>query len=267
MNLSIFGSSYPKFVYDYGVANQTFTASSATERLTISGHGLYEGQRVKVSSTTTLPAPLEADTIYYVKIVDANNIQLASEIGGSAIDLTDTGTGTHSLITEMTVRLENWTPIKDDIDSRKNVIESELIADREFLDRGEFFEFYGSVYLFKYGLPQQTEVEAPEGDAVVENITAIREKANEIYHYRKKKVALFKHSDGRPYYDIDGNVAEFYIESVVFKNLQTLDYRDVVFIRFLSLKEIDFAYSSQAIYWITETGANVVDESDNKVII
>lgn len=267
MNISIFGSSHPKFVFNYGVDNQVFTANSTTDRLTITGHGLYEGQRVKVSSTTTLPDPLQADTIYYVKLVDANNFQLSLEKGGTAINLADTGTGTHSLITEITVLLEQWVPIKDDINSNNVVIESELVADREFLDRGEYFEFYGSVYLFKYGLPQQTETEALEADKVVEDITAIREKANEIYHYRKKKVALFKHTDGRPYYDIDGNVAEFYIESVVFKNLQTLDYRDVVFIRFLSLKEIDFANTSEAIYWVTETGANVIDESDNRVII
>lgn len=268
MNESILGSSHPKFVYNYGVANQTFTVSSVTDRLTITPHGLYEGQRVKVSSSTTLPAPLAANTIYYVKLVDANNFQLAETIGGSAIDITDTGTGTHSLITEMEIDLEYWLTINDDVDVRSVFQESELIADRQILDRGEYFEFYGRLNLYKYGLEylEGIESESSESEAPVEQMDVIRAKMLEIYHYRKKEVTLFKHKDGHPYRDSNGNEVMFYVESVVLKNLTTLDYRDVMFIRFLSLTEVDFGQLTSGLVLITETGESIQDESGNDIL-
>ena len=85
------GSS-PVFTTDFGV----------DDRLDSAGHGLETGQPIQVSSTTTLPAGLSAGTTYYVAWVSSSEITLhptnADAIAGSnTVDITDDGTGTHSL--------------------------------------------------------------------------------------------------------------------------------------------------------------------------
>lgn len=77
----------------------TFTANTSTEVLTVSAaHGLAVGDRVRVSSTTTLPAGLAAATDYYVLTVPSTTtLTVSATIGGSAVNITDTGTGTHTI--------------------------------------------------------------------------------------------------------------------------------------------------------------------------
>lgn len=56
------------------------------------------GTPVTVSSSGTLPSPLQANTTYYVVAhTGGNNIQISATNGGTAITLTDAGTGTHSI--------------------------------------------------------------------------------------------------------------------------------------------------------------------------
>lgn len=264
MNNSILGSSHPKFVFDYGVADKEFTANASTNQLAITAHGLYERQRVKVRTTTTLPAPLAAATVYYVKLVGDDTFQLSSTIGGAAIDITDTGTGTHYLITEMTVNLDYWVPLAEEADIRNVALESELVADRDILDRGEYFEFYGRLNLYKYGVEEV--IEGAKGDAPTMEMETIRAKFQEVYHYRKRKVTLFKHIDGHPYRDSNGDEVLFYIESIILKNIAPLDYRDVLYIRFLSLTEVDLDQLTLGLELVTESGENITDESGNNIL-
>ncbi len=60
-----------------------------------------DGQKVYLTSTTTLPAGLAEETAYYVINADADSIQLSLTYGGSAVSITDTGTGTHSIYRAM----------------------------------------------------------------------------------------------------------------------------------------------------------------------
>lgn len=82
-------------------SSQNFTANASTDELTCSSHGYSDGDPVIVTSTTTLPTPLAESTEYYIIVVDANTFQLAETHGdaidGTEIDLTDTGSGTHSV--------------------------------------------------------------------------------------------------------------------------------------------------------------------------
>lgn len=88
-------------------AFSTFTADTGTEQLTSTGSlgfaNLFPYTRVQVSTTTTLPAPLAAATDYYVIKVNDTTIKLATSyanaVAGTAIDITTTGTGTHTLNT------------------------------------------------------------------------------------------------------------------------------------------------------------------------
>lgn len=81
-------------------AAMVFTVNTGTDLLTTaSAHGLHANDDVvRVSSTGTLPAPLAAATDYYVvSTPSSTTLQIASSRAGTAIDITTTGTGTHSL--------------------------------------------------------------------------------------------------------------------------------------------------------------------------
>lgn len=77
-----------------------FTAA-ATDICTKASHGFKTGLKVQVSSTTTLPAGLLASTDYFVIYLSSSTFKLASSlvnaIAGTAVDITDTGTGTHTI--------------------------------------------------------------------------------------------------------------------------------------------------------------------------
>lgn len=77
---------------------RTFTAA-VDDTITLAQHGYANTQRVRVFSTGTLPAGLSADTDYYVIDAATNTFKLSASSGGAAIDITDTGTGTHYLHT------------------------------------------------------------------------------------------------------------------------------------------------------------------------
>lgn len=59
-------------------------------------HGLSNGDIVKFSTTGTLPAELSINTVYYVVNKNDDDFQIALTAGGTAIDFTDDGTGTHT---------------------------------------------------------------------------------------------------------------------------------------------------------------------------
>lgn len=96
--------------------------SAAADTLTIASHGLRDDQLVRLTPATTasaaLPAPLRSDTDYYVIVVDLDTIQLAESPAGmgtaTAVDLTDTGTGTHTVdgVLDGVAGWEEWPILK-----------------------------------------------------------------------------------------------------------------------------------------------------------
>lgn len=94
-------------IYEYpnlptnNAATGTFTAAT-TDICTKASHGFQTGDRVRVSSSTTLPAGLAAATTYYVIYLSSSTFKLASTdalaTAGTAVDISDTGTGTHSIV-------------------------------------------------------------------------------------------------------------------------------------------------------------------------
>ena len=58
--------------------------------------GLKDGDQLILTTTTTLPAGLTTSTRYYVRDPEPNRFKLSLSPNGSLIDVTDTGTGTHS---------------------------------------------------------------------------------------------------------------------------------------------------------------------------
>lgn len=113
----------------------TFTCA-ASDICTWTAHGMLTGLKVQVSTTTTLPAGLSASTDYYVIKLSANTFSLATSLvnaqAGTAIDITDAGTGTHTItptaLAGASVKLQrsmdnsNWSdvPIKATGDATKS---------------------------------------------------------------------------------------------------------------------------------------------------
>ena len=95
--ISSYEALYTVIKNDYGLnAGITFTADATTDALTATSHGKVDGDILEVSSDTTLPAGLSASTKYFVVGATTNTFQVSLTSGGSAVDITDTGTGTHS---------------------------------------------------------------------------------------------------------------------------------------------------------------------------
>lgn len=84
-------------------AFSTFTADASTDICTHSNINLMPYTRVRLTTTTTLPAGLSAGTDYYVIKVTDTTCKFASSyanaVAGTAINITDAGTGTHTINT------------------------------------------------------------------------------------------------------------------------------------------------------------------------
>lgn len=80
------------------ILQATFTASAVTQLLTSNGHGFSAGDKIRVSSGTTLPTGLSAATDYYVINPTTNTFQVSATLNGVAVTIGDAGTGTHTLV-------------------------------------------------------------------------------------------------------------------------------------------------------------------------
>lgn len=88
-------------VYRYGLARGTIgtparivaSASSSADTLTLDDHGFEDDDEVlfRAADSGSLPSPLVASTVYYVKRVSDSTFQVAATAGGAAIDLTTEG--------------------------------------------------------------------------------------------------------------------------------------------------------------------------------
>lgn len=90
-----------------GPLNDTFTANATTNQITTTNSRTFAPHEiVQLTTTGTLPAGLSAGTNYYVKDPDQGgsviyyggyNFELSLTPNGTAIDITDTGAGTHTV--------------------------------------------------------------------------------------------------------------------------------------------------------------------------
>jgi hypothetical protein len=83
----------------YGEAGTGITGVRSTNTFTVAtGHGLYNGQLVTLTTTSALPSGVETDTLYYIVGRTATSVSLALTPGGSVITLSSAGTGTHKIV-------------------------------------------------------------------------------------------------------------------------------------------------------------------------
>ena len=84
----------------YGFTNTSgsdaeFTAA-ITDIITSAGHGLSDNDIVQFTTTGTLPAGLSLNVSYYIINSATNTFKVSLTLGGSAVDITNTGTGIHT---------------------------------------------------------------------------------------------------------------------------------------------------------------------------
>jgi hypothetical protein len=128
----------------------TFTADAGTNFATSVAHGLVNTDRVILTTTTTLPAGLSLLTTYFVVNKTTDTFQFSSTEGGTAIDITDTGTGTHTWTEQPAIEysdlfIKSVKNPKDPKDaSNKEYVDSligsrtKVIASFDFLANGNF---------------------------------------------------------------------------------------------------------------------------------
>lgn len=78
-----------------------FTATAATDVLSISQCDFADEQKVRLTTTGTLPAGLAVATDYYVILISDTSIKLSATRGGSPVDITDAGSGVHTIAVEL----------------------------------------------------------------------------------------------------------------------------------------------------------------------
>lgn len=119
------------------------------------------------------------------------------------------------------VLLDYSVVIKDEPEEDRIVHQSIFTGHREFILRGKYWIFEIKVHLFKY--------DDPIG------------KYNEIKQFEGMNVRLYRHQDGDYIKQPDGSEASFFIESIDESYYQTADYKDLLFIRFVSNNYVDLS--------------------------
>jgi len=69
------------------------TAVASTDVITHTAHGFVDTDEVTFWTDDTLPAGLEIDTVYFVRDAVANTFKVSLTSGGTAVDITSTGSG------------------------------------------------------------------------------------------------------------------------------------------------------------------------------
>lgn len=80
---------------DVGTLGGTVFTAAITNTITSAGHGLSDGDVLLLTTSNTLPAGLSTATPYFVINSATDTFELSLTSGGAAVDITDTGTGTH----------------------------------------------------------------------------------------------------------------------------------------------------------------------------
>ena len=95
---------------NFGGATQQGNFTGATnDKLTHASHSVEDGDQITFTTTGTLPAPLSTEKTYYVRDKATNDFKVALNVDGDAVDITNTGSGTHSYVAGPAPRNGTWT--------------------------------------------------------------------------------------------------------------------------------------------------------------
>jgi hypothetical protein len=127
----------------------------------------------------------------------------------------------YGLETEVTVLFDYFVLTIDETQLKELTLEEELAANRNFISLGEYRRITGLIYLYQYT-----------------TLSAANAAFTALNNLKKQLVVYFPHRDANPMEDVNGNPVLFYLRTVEARNLDALDYRDVVFVELLSTTEV-----------------------------
>lgn len=225
--MPIFGIEAPKIVVNYGDVDHEFAADDTTDLITPASpadvRNLKKNDRVTLTSTGILPAPLQTSFEYWVRDVDTTNntFKLATARNGAAIDVTDTGTGTHRYTAEREVELDRVEIVTDEPVINHILNESALSGSRSWVHRGRHWVYEVIVNIYKEALPR----------SLYEELF--------VYYQQDKDIVLYRHKDTQPMKDEAGSVASFKITRMKELYLGDITYKDRLLLRFESKSWVD----------------------------
>lgn len=76
---------------------RSFTVNPSTDVFTSPDHGFVNNMEVELFTTTTLPSGSSLATSYYIIDASSDTFKLSATVGGASVDITDTGTGDHTV--------------------------------------------------------------------------------------------------------------------------------------------------------------------------
>jgi hypothetical protein len=157
---SLYDLGAPKKAFDYitsPIVDEEFTVNTSTNIITCTAHGLSDGHCITLKTTDTLPAGLNTTDRYYVISSDTDTFALSMTQDGGAVNITDTGTGTHTVFggggmviesisnqntgefEATTYILANTTPLTD---AASNVVSGAVVA---MIDKTRLEELHGPI--------------------------------------------------------------------------------------------------------------------------
>lgn len=91
-------NSYTDSVLGISVSGTSILTLGSPGTLSWTSHGLTANQTIILYTTGALPTGLSTRVLYYVKVIDANTLQLALTSGGTAINFTGSQSGTQTAV-------------------------------------------------------------------------------------------------------------------------------------------------------------------------
>lgn len=88
---------------DGAIITQNFVSGdvdTGTDTVTITSHGYSEDQLVRFTSSVSLPGGIVANQAYYIIDVTTDTFRISETVGGTAVDITSGGSGTHRVSDE-----------------------------------------------------------------------------------------------------------------------------------------------------------------------
>jgi hypothetical protein len=88
------------------------TVDASTDVFTSASHGFVDGTPVFLeTSDGTAPGGITSGTTYYIRDSATDTFKLAATAGGSAINVTDAGSGTHAVSEDRATLVNNGTTV------------------------------------------------------------------------------------------------------------------------------------------------------------
>ena len=97
-------------IHDAGILGKSFVpgdVDAGADTITIAGNPFHDAQEVQFTTTGTLPGGLAPGTMYFPVNRTTTTLQVSATEGGAPIDLTDGGSGTHTITRQIPAHVSN----------------------------------------------------------------------------------------------------------------------------------------------------------------